>query len=121
MKTIILKLTHRLWNKQIARILGDSYSSGIITSNQLHKLHCKFDPTQKHEVYKNAHMITYTIDRMPVGYTLIRYSSFCWGWKWESAAEAYHSHFHFWMAASAIANAKEHSKLVDEDKRQEVL
>lgn len=51
MKTIILKLTHRLWNKQIARILGRAYSDGVITSAQLHTLHAKFDPTQKHEVY----------------------------------------------------------------------
>lgn len=51
MNKLILKLTHRLWNKQIARILGDAYSRGVITSPQLHALHSMFDPTQKHEVY----------------------------------------------------------------------
>lgn len=51
MKKLILKLTHRLWNKQIARILGEAYSRGTIDSKQLHSLHAKFDPTQKHGVY----------------------------------------------------------------------
>lgn len=51
MKKLILKLTHRLWNKQIARIIGRAYSEGVINSRQYHILASKFDPTQKHDVY----------------------------------------------------------------------
>ncbi len=51
MKKLILKITHRLWNRQIARILGRAYSDGVINSRQLHELHAKFDPTQRHAVY----------------------------------------------------------------------
>lgn len=50
-KTIILKLTHKLWNRQISRILCRAKSEGIIGSEQLHQLAAAFDPTQKHIVY----------------------------------------------------------------------
>ena len=51
MKNIILKLTHKLWNKRIASILCNAYEKDIISSKQLHELTAKFDPTQEHEVY----------------------------------------------------------------------
>lgn len=51
MKRLILKLTHRLWNRQISRILCRAYSDRVINSEQLHILASKFDPTQKHSVY----------------------------------------------------------------------
>jgi len=52
MKKLILKLTHRIWNREISRILCCAYEQRQITSQQLHLLAAKFDPTQKHEVYK---------------------------------------------------------------------
>ena len=51
MRTLILKLTHRIWNRRISAILCRAYSDGTINSAQLHTLAAKFDPTQKHEVY----------------------------------------------------------------------
>lgn len=51
MKKLILKLTHRLWNRRISAILCRAYSDGVINSEQLHILAAKFDPTQKHNVY----------------------------------------------------------------------
>lgn len=51
MKKAILRLTHRLWNRQISRILCRAYSQGVVNSEQLHILTAAFDPTQRHEVY----------------------------------------------------------------------
>jgi hypothetical protein len=51
MNKIILRMTHRVWNTAISRILCRAYSQGHINSSQLHILASKFDPTQKHEVY----------------------------------------------------------------------
>lgn len=51
MKKLALKLTHRLWNRQISRILLWAYNERVINSEQLHILAAKFDPTQKHAVY----------------------------------------------------------------------
>jgi hypothetical protein len=51
MKRMILKWTHRLWNRQISRILCGCYQDGTINSVQLHILSARFDPTQKHHVY----------------------------------------------------------------------
>lgn len=51
MKKMLLKWTHRLWNRQISRILCRAYEDRIINSHQLHELAAKFDPTQKHSVY----------------------------------------------------------------------
>lgn len=48
---LILKLTHRLWNRQIARILCRCNGKRVINSEQLHIILSKFDPTQEHEVY----------------------------------------------------------------------
>mgnify|MGYP003587282125 CR=1 FL=1 len=52
MTKMILKLTHHIWNREISRILCRAYEQRLITSQQLHLLTAKFDPTQKHEVYK---------------------------------------------------------------------
>ena len=51
LQTLILKLTHKLWNRQISRILCRAYGERIISSEQLHQLTAAFDPTQKHIVY----------------------------------------------------------------------
>ena len=48
---LILKLTHRLWNRSISAILCRAYNNRVINSYQLHELAAKFDPTQDHEVY----------------------------------------------------------------------
>jgi len=50
MKRLIIKLTHKFWNKIISGILCNAYEDGLINSNQLHQLAAKFDPTQKNEV-----------------------------------------------------------------------
>lgn len=51
--TILLRLTHRFWNRRISAILCRAYSDRIISSEQLHELAAKFDPSQKQhcEVY----------------------------------------------------------------------
>lgn len=49
-RRLILKLTHRLWNREISRILCRAYENREINSEQLHILAAKFDPTQEHEV-----------------------------------------------------------------------
>ena len=49
--TFILKMTHRLWNRQISRILCRAYEERLINSEQLHQLSAAFDPTQRHIVY----------------------------------------------------------------------
>ena len=51
MKRLIIKLTHKMWNRIISSILCNAYHDGVIDSAQLHKLTSKFDPTQKHEVF----------------------------------------------------------------------
>ena len=52
MKKLILKLTHRLWNRRISALLSRAYERGVIDSKQLHILTAMFDPTQqRHEVY----------------------------------------------------------------------
>lgn len=51
LKALILKWTHRLWNRQIARILCRAHEERLITSEQLHQLLAAFDPTQNHIVY----------------------------------------------------------------------
>lgn len=50
-RNLILKMTHRLWNRQISRILLRAREEGIITHEQCHKLAAAFDPTQRHIVY----------------------------------------------------------------------
>lgn len=49
MRRLILKITHRMWNRVISKILCRAYSDRIINSHQLHELSAKFDPTQRHE------------------------------------------------------------------------
>lgn len=51
LERLVLRLTHRLWNRQISRILCQAYSAHVISSHELHVLAAKFDPTQRHEVY----------------------------------------------------------------------
>lgn len=51
LETLILKLTHRLWNRQISRILCRAYEDRVISASQLHLLASVFDPTQPHRVY----------------------------------------------------------------------
>lgn len=48
---LILKATHRLWNKRISILLCRACERNKINSHQLHELTAMFDPTQKHEVY----------------------------------------------------------------------
>lgn len=52
LKYMILKLTHRLWNREISRLLAYAYEKRVINSQQLHTLCSYFDPTQKHKVYR---------------------------------------------------------------------
>ena len=48
---LILRWTHRIWNRQISRILCRAYEERIINSRQMHLLSAAFDPTQRHIVY----------------------------------------------------------------------
>lgn len=48
---LILMMTHRIWSRQISRILCRAYSEQIINSEQLHIILAAFDPTQRHIVY----------------------------------------------------------------------
>jgi hypothetical protein len=47
---LVIRFTHRFWNRIISGVLCRAYSEGVINSKQLHILAAKFDPTQKHEV-----------------------------------------------------------------------
>ena len=47
----IIKLTHKLWNRHIFRILSRAYENRIIDSKIFHTLHAAFDPTQDHQLY----------------------------------------------------------------------
>ncbi len=51
MSKLILRVTHRLWNRQISRALCIAYENNVINSAQLHTLAAMFDPTQKHIIY----------------------------------------------------------------------
>lgn len=51
LKILVLKLTHRLWNREISRILCRAHGERLINSEQLHQLTAAFDPTQRHIVY----------------------------------------------------------------------
>lgn len=48
MRFLTLKLTHRIWNREIVRILNRERQLGTITSRQWHELASRFDPTQSH-------------------------------------------------------------------------
>jgi hypothetical protein len=48
MRKFILKLTHRIWNREISRLICYAYEKGEIDSRQLHILTSWFDPTQSH-------------------------------------------------------------------------
>lgn len=47
-RRLVLKLTHRIWNREVFRILNREYSAQTINSKQLHELLARFDPTQPH-------------------------------------------------------------------------
>jgi hypothetical protein len=47
---IALRMTHRLWNREVSRILNQAYAKSYINSFQLHALSARFDPTQNHSV-----------------------------------------------------------------------
>lgn len=49
---LILRLTHRLWNRQISRLICRAYGDGKINSRQMHEILADFDPTQNHKVYE---------------------------------------------------------------------
>jgi len=51
LEVLILKATHRLWNRHISRILCRAKADGVIDSGSLHQLSAAFDPTQNHQVY----------------------------------------------------------------------
>lgn len=51
LEKLILRLTHRLWNKHISRLICRAYADGKINSKQLHEILADFDPTQRHKVY----------------------------------------------------------------------
>jgi hypothetical protein len=51
MRKLILKLTHRLWNRRISALLCEACQQQKINSHQLHELTAMFDPTQRHQVY----------------------------------------------------------------------
>lgn len=51
MKRIILWLTHKIWNREISRILCRARSEGLINAEQLCQLSAAVDPTQRHIVY----------------------------------------------------------------------
>ncbi len=51
MTRLLLRITHRIWNRRIAAILCASFQDGDINSTQLHILASHFDPTQRHQVY----------------------------------------------------------------------
>lgn len=43
----VRRITHRVWNREISRLLCLAYDRGIINSEQLHDLTAMFDPTNK--------------------------------------------------------------------------
>lgn len=47
----LLRITHRMWNRAISRILCRAYTERVINSEQMHVLASAFDPTQKHMIY----------------------------------------------------------------------
>jgi hypothetical protein len=51
LRLIILKMTHRIWNREISRLLCLAKEEGIINTGQLHELAAWFDPTSRHMVY----------------------------------------------------------------------
>lgn len=50
-RTIILRLTHKLWQRRIEEILRRSYQEGILAHRQLGVLIEKFDRRGPHQVY----------------------------------------------------------------------
>lgn len=52
LENLILRLTHRLWNRQISRVLCRAYGERKINSTQLHLLAADFAPGKNHKVYE---------------------------------------------------------------------
>jgi hypothetical protein len=48
MSKLILRLTHRIWNREISRLICYAYEKGHINSEQMHILTSWFDQTQVH-------------------------------------------------------------------------
>ena len=46
MAKLILRLTHRIWSREISRLICYAYEKGQIDSRQLHVLMSWFDRTQ---------------------------------------------------------------------------
>ena len=47
----IVRITHRIWNRRISRIICRAYNDNVIDSQQLHILLAAFDASQRHMVY----------------------------------------------------------------------
>lgn len=47
-RKLVLRATHRVWSREISRIICRLHHQGVINSNQLHELLSRFDPTQIH-------------------------------------------------------------------------
>jgi hypothetical protein len=52
LRLLILRVTHRMWNTEVNRILCQAKQSGVINNAQLHELCARFDPSQNHMVGK---------------------------------------------------------------------
>jgi hypothetical protein len=48
MRKLVLWVTHRVWNREISRLICYAYEKGHINSAQMHILASWFDPTQPH-------------------------------------------------------------------------
>ena len=46
-RNLILRFTHRLWNRRISSVLCRMYEDRVSDSRQLHELAARFDPTQE--------------------------------------------------------------------------
>lgn len=54
LKRLILRFTHRVWNREISRILCQAKQAGVIRNDQLHELAARFDPSQVQCMVGNA-------------------------------------------------------------------
>jgi len=50
-KKLILKLTHRIWYKEILRLFKDAHKKKLLNNAELHELECWFNPDHKHKIY----------------------------------------------------------------------
>lgn len=49
---LLIRLTHKIWNRIICRCLIEAEEGRLINDAQFHGLHTYFDPTQRHSVYR---------------------------------------------------------------------